>query len=118
MVNRHDGSVSRAHRALLPTVPGGRPAVNLLRRARVPAATLTLLALMLAGCGAPAGTEPAAPASRIPASPRVSALTQATSPCSEPGGLLVRSASKLTSALAKARPGETIRLAPGNYDGD
>ena len=92
--------------------------MNLLRRARVPAATLTLLALMLAGCGSPGGTEPAAPASRIPASPRVSALTQATSPCAASGGVLVRSASKLTRALAKARPGETIRLAPGSYDGD
>lgn len=92
--------------------------MNLLHRARVPAATWTLLALVLAGCGSPGGPGPAAPASRIPASPRVSALTQATSPCAASGGVLVRSASKLTSALAKARPGETIRLAPGNYDGD
>ena len=97
--------------------------MNLVHRARVPAVTLTFLALtflalMLAGCGSPGGQGPAAPASRIPASPRVSALTQATSPCAASGGVLVRSAKNLTSALAKARPGETIRLAPGNYDGD
>ena len=92
--------------------------MNLLYRARVPAATLILLALMLVGCGSAGGRETAAPAARISVSPSASPLIPASSSCPASGGMSVRSASALTKALTKARPGETIRLAPGSYDGD
>lgn len=102
------------------------------------AALLAALAGMLAACnaigaqgtgspgtGSPGTGSPgtgAAPSSAAPgSSPPAAAPTAAAgarSACGGRGSVRVSSASALTSALATARPGQTIVLAPGVYTGD
>jgi Right handed beta helix region len=90
-------------------------------------AALAMLAGTLAACGAigPPGSgsppSPAAsPAGAVSSVTAGSPGTAAGSPsaCATPGSFRVSSASGLTAALASARPGQTIVLAPGVYQGD
>jgi hypothetical protein len=91
------------------------------------AATVTgLLALSLAACSAApsshpkAAGAPASPSSPGSASPSPSGLPVAASPpaCASAGAVQVATASALAAALAGARPGENIVLAPGVYQGN
>ncbi|MEV0565061.1 cellulose binding domain-containing protein [Dactylosporangium sp. NPDC050588] len=71
--------------------------------------------------GAPCAGGPApSPSSPAPSSPSPSPSPSSPSPSpSSPGGSTVdvSTAAQLEAALAGARPGQTIRLAPGVYDG-
>jgi hypothetical protein len=79
---------------------------------------LALLALALAGC-ATHGNHSATAASSAPAPSHAAggAVTADGSSCDATGGVSVSSASELRTALASARPGEAILLAPGTYGG-
>ena len=96
------------------------------RGGAAPAAILALLTLAVAGCARGSGSAaPAAPAaSSAHASPGpassglASSAATGSSSCAPSGGVSVSSASELKKALAGARPGEEILLAPGTYDGD
>jgi Periplasmic copper-binding protein (NosD) len=100
------------------------------------AAATSLLGLTVAGCGsggrpspgpsatatatvvaAPAPSE-AAPGTTPPAVPTPAAPPPGASRCPASARTAVSSASGLKSALASARPGETIVLAPGVYTGN
>jgi len=94
-------------------------------RGALPAAALTLLALGLAACGgsgsgsggqASPGPSGSSPGSRAPAGTPPPAASGPSCPVS--GSVSVSSASQLKSALADARPGQTILLASGLYRGD
>ncbi|MGO9781637.1 MAG: hypothetical protein ACLPQY_18020 [Streptosporangiaceae bacterium] len=96
------------------------------RRSLMPvtAAAVALLGVTLAGCSSSGGSHPgagehtsAAAVSPTP-TPAGSAPAAAVTGCPASGGTPVSSASALTSALASARPGETIVLAAGVYQGD
>jgi hypothetical protein len=80
-----------------------------------------LAALTLAACGSgtssPPGTEPSV-ATTTPWSSQSAARALGASGGSCGSGARVSSAGDLRSALANARPGETIILAPGVYQGD
>jgi pectate lyase len=80
-----------------------------------------LAALTLAACGSGAssspGTEPSV-ATTTPWSGQSAAPAPGASGGSCGSGTRVSSAGDLRSALANARPGETIILAPGVYQGD
>ncbi|MGH3230457.1 MAG: hypothetical protein ACRDOA_18105 [Streptosporangiaceae bacterium] len=82
-------------------------------------AAAALLVLALAGCASGRSHDAAAQSTGSPAMsrPAASATTAADDPCIASRGVLVSSVSELKSALAGARPGDTIRLAPGTYDG-
>ena len=80
-----------------------------------------LAALTLAACGSgtssPPGTEPSV-ATTTPWSSQSAAAAPGAGGGSCGSGTRVSSAGDLRSALANARPGETIILAPGVYQGD
>ena len=80
-----------------------------------------LAALTLAACGSgtssPPGTEPSV-ATTTPWSSQSAAPAPGASGGSCGSGTRVSSVGDLRSALANARPGETIILAPGVYQGD
>ena len=91
---------------------------------------LTLLTLTLAGCsdggGSAASATSSAPGSASPepattgsatTGPTTSAAADSSS-CLVAAAVTVSSASELKKALAGARPGEEIVLAPGTYDGN
>lgn len=87
------------------------------------AALPTLLALILASCSH--GASSAARSSAAPSASGVSApsgqaasLAAGGSSCGTSRGVSVSSARELKRALASARPGDTILLAPGTYDGN
>jgi hypothetical protein len=82
------------------------------RRSAGPAAVIALLGIALAGCGL--GGRSTAPQG----SPSAATSTRSASLCATSGHDVVSSADELRNALASARPGETIVLAAGTYDGD
>lgn len=87
------------------------------RSGTVPAA-LALLAFVLAGCAAPSQHDPPSATSSPAAShPAATADTAGSASCAASRAISVSSASALKNALARAQPGDTIRLAPGVYDG-
>jgi hypothetical protein len=95
-------------------------------RRLVAPAILVFLALGVAGCSqggtgggpqASAATSGATATPSAPASGMASSTPVADSSCAASGAVTVSSASELKRALAKARPGEEIVLAPGSYDG-
>ena len=83
-------------------------------------AVAAILALNLAGCGAHgAGDAVASQSHATRPQPSASAAEDpGTSWCAIPDSVSVSSASTLQRALAHARPGEVILLAPGTYDGN
>jgi len=88
-----------------------------LRRAG-PAAVIGLLALTLAGCGSGGqSTTPDGSPAAVATSTAQGAVTSAGL-CGNSGHVFVSSADELRNALASARPGETIMLAAGIYEGD
>ncbi len=94
---------------------------------RVAAAVVVVfLAVGAAGCsqGGTGGGPQASPATSgamaapsAPASGTASSTSAADSSCATSGAVIVSSADALRRALAQARPGEEIVLAPGSYDG-
>jgi hypothetical protein len=92
-------------------------------RARTGRFVVALAALTLAACSS--GTSAAPPSTQAPVTTTTAAPSQSAgqAPTASSGscgssGTRVGSASDLKSALASARPGETIVLAPGLYQGD
>ena len=92
------------------------------------AGLVVAVAVLAAGC-ASGSRRPSEPSASAPVPARGSASAEPTASGARfevPGtaqgcpahGLAVASASQLTGALASARPGETITLAPGTYQGD
>ena len=83
-----------------------------------PAAVIALLAITLAGCAS--DIHPTAPQGSPTAVGASAAQSAATSDglCVNPGHVSVSSADELRNALASARPGETIVLGAGTYQGD
>lgn len=81
-------------------------------------AALALLALALASCSSH-GDQSATAASSAPAASHSAdgTVTEGGSSCAMTGGVSVSSARELRTALAGARPGEEILLAPGTYGG-
>jgi Right handed beta helix region len=87
-------------------------------------AVLALLTLLLAACTTQSG-QAAGPASRTSSAPSGSGRTTAPTSavgggpdCHSAGSSRVSSATELDDAIASARPGQTITLAPGIYSGD
>lgn len=98
---------------------------TMLARLIVPLLSLPLLLLPLAGCShgsgsaAPATSHTTGSASPGPATTGPGASVAADgSSCTAPATVSVSSASELKKALAGARPGDEIVLAPGTYDGN
>jgi hypothetical protein len=88
------------------------------RRRTGPAAVIALLALTLAGCGSGGqSTAPHGSPAAVGTSTAQGAVTSGGL-CGSSGHVFVSSAGELRNALASARPGETIVLAAGTYDGD
>jgi hypothetical protein len=94
-----------------------------MRPAMTMTAAAALAALALAGCSAAAGTTPgtASPshhATSAPASaqPAASAVTAGCG--GHAGSVAVSTAAELSHALSSARPGQTIVLRPGVYEGN
>lgn len=87
-------------------------------RARAGYLGMALAAVTVTACSAtPVASSLAIPASSRSASRPAGQAPGASSSCGSQG-TQVRSASDLRGALANARPGETIILAPGIYQGD
>jgi hypothetical protein len=116
--------------------------VSLFHRGAAPGIIVALLTLTLAGCShGGGGTAPArsnaagssgsassgtassgtaasgTAASGTPSAGRASSMAADNSSCAGSGAIAVSSARALQKALAGARPGEEIVLAPGTYDG-
>ncbi|GAA0817645.1 cellulose binding domain-containing protein [Spirilliplanes yamanashiensis] len=69
--------------------------------------------------GGPPPPTTTAPTTRPPATPPATTAPPTTPPTGPPAGPVVdvRTAAQLEAAVAAARPGQTIRLAPGTYHG-
>ena len=83
-----------------------RPTINA-------AALVALLAGVLVGCGGPAVPSPTPAAGPPEPLPPVRTVAD----CGTTGVTLVDGTAALTAAIAAARPGAVIALAPGRYDG-
>jgi Right handed beta helix region len=83
------------------------------------ASAFAFLACAMAGCAATAtqGTQSPGAASRSPTPPPLTASAAAAG-CGGASRTTVSTAGQLAHALSAARPGETIVLAPGVYDGN
>jgi hypothetical protein len=93
--------------------------VNIHRGGAAASAILTLLAFTVTGCSQGRGSATADPPAPASSTPAVASAAAAAGPqCSGSGVIRVSSASELDRALAGARPGATILLAPGTYDGN
>ena len=81
-------------------------------------AVLVPAALAITGCAGGGHHHRAAPATSRPAAPGTSAIPTVKVNCKRSGAVRVATADALSAALAAAKPGEMISLAPGTYVGD
>lgn len=89
------------------------------RAAAVAGAILALLAGTMTGCSQGSDSTGNAPAATVSSTPIGARSTVADSPaCAVSGAVRVSSARELKRALAGARPGTEILLAPGTYAGN